>query len=282
MRIKCLIFLMLLGSMVFSQSYPSSIHHCSTPASNDGSIDLSNYDPSIIYTYHWSTGDTIQDLAGLAPGIYAVSISSETACTQFIHFNIKDCSILDETDYLNLSFSYITSGDPENNTGQIELLPVNGSAHYYYKWSGPSGELIAGKMATGLHTGLYCVTVTDACSEYSDCIDLQSNFSELAQRKLKVPFKGFGVQDELINTYQFYPNPFSDQLQLNANILNEGYGSIVIRDGLGRELYKKDLYWQSGLNQFAFDLPMIKNAGLYFTECYLNHQMENRTKIGKH
>jgi hypothetical protein len=270
-------YVLLVNSMLVNshaQNFVSVIHHCSTPISNDGYIKLSTYTPIEVYSYLWSTGDTSQSISGLSPGLYSVSISSEAACMEFIEFNIGDCSILNESDYENLSLTFTTSGNPSNNEGQIEVQAQEGSGIYYYNWSGPQGEFSSGPVVWDLGVGLYCVTVSDGCSDYQDCIELLANYQEISDRKND-------IKEEGENRYHFYPNPFSSTVNVTARIFREGDGSIIIRDGIGRELFKTNLYWKKGTNQYSLVLPMIKNEGFYIAECYLNGKLENASKLNK-
>lgn len=56
-------------------------------ASPNGSIDVS-VSPAGNYTYQWSTGATTQDVNGLAPGSYTVTVSAGGSCTQVSTFDV--------------------------------------------------------------------------------------------------------------------------------------------------------------------------------------------------
>ncbi len=51
-----------------------TVQNCSSPQNNDGEIDVSISGGSAPYSIYWSTGDTTEDISGLSPGVYIITI----------------------------------------------------------------------------------------------------------------------------------------------------------------------------------------------------------------
>jgi hypothetical protein len=118
---------------------------------SNGSIDVSAAGGTAPYTYLWSNGATTQDLAGLAPGSYSVTVTDANGCTVTV------------TDSVAQPTALILSGDITNTAcnpgdeGEIDLTVTGGQSPYSFSWSnGATTEDIS-----SLTAGNYSVTVTD-------------------------------------------------------------------------------------------------------------------------
>ena len=114
------------------------------------------------YTYRWSTGATTQTITGLAAGSYSVIITDANGCTLTRNFTITEPAALTATTVqTNISCNGGTNGT-------ASVTPAGGAGDYTYRWStGATTRTI-----TGLATGSYSVTVTDA----NDC-SITRNFT---------------------------------------------------------------------------------------------------------
>lgn len=117
---------------------------------NSGSIDLIVSGGTAPYNYVWSDGSTTEDLSGLAKGIYSVTVTDAGGCDATLRV-----SVIAET--------FQVSTNTQNPTclgtdGFIQVAPLGGEAPYTYLWS--NGSTTA--EITGLASGMYDVTVTDA------------------------------------------------------------------------------------------------------------------------
>jgi len=81
------------------------------PDNEDGAIDLEPEDGTPPYTYDWSNGATTQDISGLAPGIYEVTITDANDCTE----------------ELTITVDYISDA-PDANPAQLEACSDNNEA----------------------------------------------------------------------------------------------------------------------------------------------------------
>ena len=119
--------------------------------SNTGSIDVSVAGGTPGYTYLWNTGQTTQDLTGLAPGFYSVNITDANGCTTTRSATITQLSNL-------ILLSLITNATCGASDGAVNLTVAGGSGNYTYSWS-PGGATT--EDISGLNAGVYTVIVTD-------------------------------------------------------------------------------------------------------------------------
>jgi len=116
------------------------------------------------YTYLWNDpGAQTTDVAtALCAGTYFVQVTGG-GCVSFASVEI--------TDPAPIGFSLANSVDPlcnGNNNGSISAIPFGGTLPYSFSWTG-SGSV--SDTASGLSSGVYTVTVTDA----NGCTSSQSN-----------------------------------------------------------------------------------------------------------
>ncbi len=102
-------------------------------------------------TYLWSTGDTTQDVSGLAGGNYTVTVSNNLGCTDTASFTVNAPAALTVLDTLT---NIACMGD---STGSIDLTVSGGVAPYTFVWdNGATSEDL-----DSLTAGTYCGTVTE-------------------------------------------------------------------------------------------------------------------------
>lgn len=126
-----------------SVNWPAGFNcSCSASGSNGGS-------PS--YTYSWSNGATTQNINGLSPGSYTVTVSDGNG------HSATSTSTITQPSVLAVSLTATNPGCG-TTTGSIATSVSGGTASYSYLWSNGSTSA----SPTGLTTGNYTVTVTDA------------------------------------------------------------------------------------------------------------------------
>ncbi|MFN5365287.1 MAG: SprB repeat-containing protein [Bacteroidota bacterium] len=80
-------------SQVVTQPQPlvltASVIHAACASGTDGSIDLSVSGGTMAYSYSWSNGATTQDITGLAPGIYTVTVTDANGCTKSLTVQVR-------------------------------------------------------------------------------------------------------------------------------------------------------------------------------------------------
>lgn len=121
----------------------------------NGGINIS-VTPAGTYNYLWSNAATTEDISGLAPGNYSVTVTQGLTCSAEASFNVGN-----NTNAPNFSQNITPASCGENN-GSINLTTTGGTMPYTFLWSnGAITEDIS--QVTG---GSYTVTVTgaDGCS----------------------------------------------------------------------------------------------------------------------
>jgi uncharacterized repeat protein (TIGR01451 family) len=143
---------------------------------NDGAINLTVANGTSNYTYAWSNTATTQNLSGLTPGTYCVTVTDiGSGCSEVA------CAVLSAPPILAIMPNAGTAPTCTNSfDGFISINLINpGTGPYTWSMSG-SGSL-SGSSATsvfpitGLTQGTYCVTVTndDGCTA-STCATIVS------------------------------------------------------------------------------------------------------------
>ena len=125
----------------------------------DGFLDLSisGGTPPIDVVWTLPSGGTVnsEDLNGLGPGTYDVTVSDVDGCAVDLSFDITE------------PFELLVSGDPTPITcnsaddGAVDLTVAGGEAPYDIAWTGPEGFAATSEDISGLAPGTYEVTVTD-------------------------------------------------------------------------------------------------------------------------
>ncbi len=100
-----------------------------------GSIDITVTGGTPTYTYHWSNGQTTQDLSGIPAGVYTDTIHDSLGCTALITVTITEPAVivtLPATGSINVDDSISCYG---NCDAQVSVTVVGGTPPYQYTWS---------------------------------------------------------------------------------------------------------------------------------------------------
>ncbi|MDQ3050361.1 MAG: T9SS type A sorting domain-containing protein, partial [Bacteroidota bacterium] len=120
---------------------------------DNGVADLTASGGTGPYSYLWSNGETTEDISGLVPGIYTVTVTDANDCTASASVMILEIS---SWMYISYDVSHVTCHN--TSTGAIDATISGGISPYTYLWSnGATTEDISGVPA-----GIYTLTVTDS------------------------------------------------------------------------------------------------------------------------
>ncbi len=106
------------------------------------------------FTYTWSTGMTTSSITGLPVGLYSVTVQDANGCSFSTGY-----SMMNQPSLLQDSISESPKIYCNGGTTTITAHPYGGTPIYTYLWS-PGGN--TNSNLTGLSSGSYTVTVTDA------------------------------------------------------------------------------------------------------------------------
>jgi hypothetical protein len=121
---------------------------------SDGAIDLIPTGGTIPYTYQWDdvASSTTEDLSGLAPATYNVTVTDANLCTT------TNSVVITEPTILTASAIKTDLAVCGVNTGAIDITVTGGTDPKSYEWS--SGQLV--EDINTLTVGTYTITITDA------------------------------------------------------------------------------------------------------------------------
>lgn len=137
-----------------------SVVDASCALSGDGAVYIHPTGGSAPYTYQWNTGATTQNLTGVNPGTYTVTVTDQHGCPGQVSATVGMASGGGITISLD---SLVPAGCASSARSGIYLSVSGGTAPYTYSWSNGANT----QDLTGVVPGTYTVTVTDAlgCSE---------------------------------------------------------------------------------------------------------------------
>lgn len=134
-----------------------AVTHVDCFGNNTGAIDITATGQSP-FSYSWSNGSSLEDIAGLSGGDYTVITTDADGCTEQATFTVNEPAIL------SLSVIKTDETDPAIDDGTINLTVTGGTSGYTYDWdfNGAEDPDIDPEDLTGLAAGTYTVIVTDS------------------------------------------------------------------------------------------------------------------------
>lgn len=130
----------------------SVLTNVSCNGGNNGSATATPTGGTPGFTYVWSNGQSTQTATGLAAGTHTVTVTDANNC-QFV-----TTTTVTEPTALATTVTPINALCSGGNSGSATANPSGGTPGYTYVWD--NGQLT--QTATGLASGTYTVTVTDA------------------------------------------------------------------------------------------------------------------------
>ncbi len=117
---------------------------------SDGSIDAT-ITGSGIASILWSSGQTTEDISGVAAGTYTLTVTNSLGCTA-----TANATVANQTGTLAITFTNVVNENCANGQGFVDI-EVSGNGPFTYLWS--DGQTT--QDAVGLSAGTYTVTITD-------------------------------------------------------------------------------------------------------------------------
>lgn len=133
-------------------------NNISCNGTTDGTVELEVTGGTQPYTYLWSNGGANQDITGLGPGAYTVTVTDANGCVTTQSTSLTEPEILS----VNIDSPTYPSGDEIScnglSDGSIDVIVMGGASPYTYSWS--NGSIT--QNLNGLPAGPYTLSVTDA------------------------------------------------------------------------------------------------------------------------
>lgn len=118
----------------------------------NGAVNVNILNAAAPYSISWSTGATTEDISGVAPGTYSVTVLDANNCSNTASFTVGN-----NTGNFNIAAVSISDETCGNNNGAIDLTVSGGVSPYSYSWNNGATTLDI----QGLAAGNYSVTITD-------------------------------------------------------------------------------------------------------------------------
>ena len=200
---------------------------------DNGSATVAASGGTPAYTYLWSTGGiTTATASNLAAGTYSVTVTDSLGCT------VEAKSVITEPAPLTVGFvSQVNVSCFGGNDASVASNPTGGTANYTYLWStGATSYNI-----TGLATGTYSVTITDAqnCTTYNSVVITEptapvslslSAISATCSNGNDGSATAIGVGGTAPYVYTWMPGNFTGETVTN---LSANTYSVTVMDALG-------------------------------------------------
>lgn len=205
---------------------------------SDGQIQVVPTNGSAPYTYDIGSGAQGSDtFTALTPGNYTVTIVDNNGCSGTVNGSVNEPAAITD--------AYTSQDEIFGNDGSIDLTISGGTPPYSYSWSGPNSFSSTTEDPSGLVSGTYSCTVTDAngCTHSVTGVEVGSQLS---------------IGDLNIN-FSVYPNPSKGIF--NVQLMNvDGDVTVNIVDVTGRLIYTEKI---NGKTLFTIDIS-DKAEGTYF------------------
>ncbi|MBW8050634.1 MAG: T9SS type A sorting domain-containing protein [Cytophagales bacterium] len=132
----------------FSYLITTTDANCSN---NDGSASVSVSGGTGAYTYAWSSGDTLLFADSLAAGVYTLTVTDFSSCTDSVNVAVSNVG------GATITIDSIIDGGCGASLGSIYISLTGGSGIFTYLWSDGS----INEDLVNVSSGTYNVTVTD-------------------------------------------------------------------------------------------------------------------------
>ena len=235
-----------LDNIVVRNCQPTTIEGEVTNLINNdpGSIDLT-VTGNDLYTFLWSTGADTEDISGLVPGTYSVTVTATNGCAFFETFTVIDaCASFTAT-------GNITDATDGLSNGAIDLVVEGGTPPYSFGWSnGANTEDIS-----DLPAEFYIVEVTDA----NGCIFVGSfDVGNLV-----------GTEDiEGLTALTVSPNPNRGFFQVELEMEQNAEVELKVFNSIGQEVYQTN---EASFANHTYQLDFTNEAkGNYWISLKIN------------
>ena len=118
----------------------------------DGAIDATINGGTTAYTFSWDNGASTEDLTGLCPGDYELTVTDANGC------QVTTSATITQPDTLTVTLVAVDMSAAGVCDGTIDATVAGGTTAFTFSWDNGA----ATEDLSGLCAGDYCITVTDA------------------------------------------------------------------------------------------------------------------------
>ena len=118
----------------------------------DGAVDITAYGGTLPYYFHWSSGESTEDIFNKAGGNYIVTVTDANGCNASTLYPILEPTQLTATAVGTNSTCY------NSNNAHVAVIPGGGTTPYEYLWN----NFVTDSAQYGIGAGRYVVLVTDS------------------------------------------------------------------------------------------------------------------------
>ncbi len=218
-----------------------ALSNVSCNGEGDGSVSINVSGGTMPYTYNWSNGDTSEDITGLGPDSYGCTVTDANGCTVSVGpFPVDEPDVLGAT-------GAVTNASGGNANGAIDLSVSGGTSPFMYNWSnGATTEDV-----TDLAAGPYSCTVTDA----NGC---ETIFNDEVANTIN------SIDLNNIVNFNMYPNPASDDIQIEINLEKAMDVEVQIMQASGQVVLENNAY---NISEYKKELDLETLApGVYMVK----------------
>ncbi len=196
-----------------------------------------------ITTYTWSNGLSGQNITGLAPGLYRVTVTAQDAC-----FSVDSARVVAPAPLVIDSIVGTSPSCPGFSNGRLTVFARGGTAPYRYIWANqPQNDTLQFNVYPARPAGTYSVTVVDA----NDCPAVTGTGVITDPPRIQISFSGVqgvscfeGVCNGRASASAIYSNGTPGTFTFNwesgqvatgvssstANSLCAGFQTLVVSD----------------------------------------------------
>ncbi|HXB13511.1 MAG TPA: T9SS type A sorting domain-containing protein, partial [Bacteroidia bacterium] len=197
------------------------------PGGNNGSVTATPAGGTSAYTYSWAPGgQTNATVTGLVAGTYTVTVTDGNGCTATVTAAITQPTVLTLTGFA--TDTAICKGNCTN----VNATAGGGSPSYTYAWN--TGATTSSVNVCPLVKTTYTVSLTDANGCTAAPVTVTVDVSSC------LGINEVGSLDEQV---KFYPNPFSQSVNVNVevsgpvtvtmfNVMGQNVGAYTMNKGL--------------------------------------------------
>lgn len=157
-------FCLLITATIFASNSPEFALWVDADATNiicfgdeNGTATATPNDGVAPFTYQWSNGENSQNITGLAPGEYEVTVTDAEGNSDtdiaFVYGPNAPMEVKTSSNFATCDSSL---------DGKVNAEAKGGHAPYTYSWEDESGNMYEGFLVDGILAGTYSLTVTDA------------------------------------------------------------------------------------------------------------------------